>query len=62
MALTAREKQAQKLILGEVNKALDLLQGHLQKFCESTNGTSVPMIYIDKSIKIIKENMQKGAQ
>jgi hypothetical protein len=62
MTLSKKEKEAQRLILGEINKALDLLQNHLIKFCKDTNGTAVPMAYIDHSIKIIKENMEKGAR
>jgi hypothetical protein len=60
--LTPKEKEAQKIILSEINKAFDLLQNHLVDFCKNTKGTSVPMIYIEQSIKIIKENMAKGAQ
>lgn len=67
--LTANERKAQKLILEQVNTALDLLDGHLRKYCNEiaplynggTKVNSVPMEYIGTSIKIIKENMAKGA-
>lgn len=62
MALSKKEKEAQKIILGEVNKALDLLQAHLQKFCSDTKGTSIPMVYIEQSIKIMKESYAEGAK
>jgi hypothetical protein len=68
--LNANEQKAQALILEQVNNTLDLLQKHLQKYCDEVapmyNGgqkvTSVPMAYIDQSIKIVKENMAKGAK
>lgn len=65
--MTQNEQEAQKMILSEINKSLDLLQKHLHKYCNEVslqyNGvkaTSVPLIYIDQSIKIFKDNMQKG--
>lgn len=61
MALTANEKEAQKLILNEITRAFDLLETHLKNFCKDTKGTSVPLNYVEMSIKIIKENMAKGA-
>lgn len=60
--MTAKEKAAQQMILGEINKAMDLLEGHFKKFCAETNGTAVPMNYISNSIKVLKENMAKGAE
>lgn len=59
--LTENEIKAQKLILQEINKSFDLLEGHLSRFCADTKGTSIPMVYITESIKIIKQNMAKGA-
>lgn len=59
--LTENELQAQRLILKEINKTLDLLEGHLIKFCGDTKGTSIPLVYVTHAIKIIKENMAKGA-
>jgi hypothetical protein len=67
--LSESEKEAQKMILGEIDKAFDLLEKHLQKYCKEVapkyNGgkqvQDVPMIYIEQSIKIIKDNMKKGA-
>lgn len=67
--MNANEKKAQELILREINKALDLLEKHLQNYCDDVavkftgqKATSVPMIYISSSIKIIKENIVKGAK
>ena len=67
--LSADERKAQMLILAEIDKALDLLQTHLQKYCDEVapeyigqKATSVPMVYIANSIKIIKENYRKGAE
>ena len=69
MKLTKSEKEAQQLIQTEINKAIDLLHNHLQKYCDEVslayNGvkaTSVPMIYINESVKILKQNMQKGME
>jgi len=66
--MNKNEKKAQQLILSEVNKAFDLLESHLDKYCDEVapafigqKTTSVPMHYISQSIKIIKENMAKGA-
>lgn len=59
--MTDNEKKAQQLILLEINKALDLLENHLKKFCTDNKAQSVPIVYISASIKIIKENMAKGA-
>lgn len=68
--LTENERKAQALILEQVNNTLDMLQKHLQKYCDEVapmyNGgqkvTSVPMAYIEQSVKIIKKNMAKGAK
>jgi hypothetical protein len=67
-ALTENEKKAQRLILTEIDKAMDLLENHLQRYCDEVapqftgqKSTVVPMAYIKESIKIIKENMKKGA-
>jgi hypothetical protein len=62
MELTEKEKEAQKIIAKEVIKAVDLLTTHLEKFCENTKGTSVPIIYIKESVKIFKENYEKATQ
>jgi hypothetical protein len=69
MSLTNKEKKAQQLIVGEVNKALDMLQNHFKKYCEEVapmyndgkKSDSVPIIYIEQSIKIFKESFNKSA-
>lgn len=68
--LTRKERQAQKLILKEIDKAIDLLHEHFKKYCNEVaplyNGgqkaTAVPLEYIDRSVKIIKENYHIGAE
>lgn len=69
MGLNEREKQAQELIIKEVEKALDLLQAHLHKYCKEVapqftgvEGKSVPIHYIDESIKLFKNAYRKGAE
>lgn len=64
-----REKQAQELILKEVEKAIDLLEAHLKRYCTDVAmenfgqvATSVPMIYITESIKIMKRGYREGAE
>lgn len=67
--MTQKEKEAQKLIIGEVNKALDMLHAHFKKYCEEVaplynegkKSTTVPLVYIEQSIKIFKENFNKAA-
>lgn len=68
MQLNKKEKDAQRLIMGEIFKTLDLLQNHLQKYCDEVaplytgqKSTVVPMEYINQTVKTIKENMAKGA-
>ena len=66
--LTLNEKRAQILILNEINKTMDLLYTHLEKYCNevapSVTGkvtAEVPLFYIKKSIQTIKENMALGS-
>lgn len=67
MELSEDEKEAQKLIVAEIFKTMDLLENHLQKYCDEVailytgaKSTMVPMEYIKTSIKTIKEGFQKG--
>jgi len=68
--LIEREKQAQKLIVKEVEKALLLMQAHFKKYCEEVaptyndgkKATSVPMVYIERSTKIFLDNYKKAAE
>jgi hypothetical protein len=61
--LTKDEIEANKIILREIDKAMDLLENHLKNFCTTVapSATAVPMPYISKSIEILKTNMRKGA-
>jgi hypothetical protein len=67
--LTENEKKAQQLIVKEVNNALEMLELHFKKYCEEVaplyndgkKATSVPLIYIEQSIKIFKDNFNKAA-
>lgn len=66
--LTITEKKAQILILNEINKTLDLLYTHLEKYCNEVGPAftgkptpDVPLFYINKSIHLIKENMALGS-
>lgn len=61
MALNSNERKAQKLIVAEVEKAVLLLQSHLQKFCDENKAQSVPMVYIKASIEILLKSYKKGA-
>lgn len=65
--LTINEKKAQILILNEINKTLDLLYTHLEKYCNEVGPAftgkptpDVPLFYIKKSIHLIKVNMASG--
>lgn len=60
--LTPKEKQAQKMILDQIEKSMDLLKDHLHKFCKDNNAGSVPMVYIETSMKILIHNMRTGAE
>lgn len=60
MKLTTKEKEAQRLIIHEIEKSHDLLITHLEKFCADTAGKSVPLIYIKESIKILLQGYQSS--
>jgi hypothetical protein len=59
--LSENEKQAQELIAQQICATIDALDAHFTKFCENVKGTSVPLIYIKKSLEIYKENFTKEA-
>lgn len=59
--MTANEKKAHQIIVNEVNKAMNLLESHLSKFCKDTNGTAIPFIYVQSSIKILMDGYNNGA-
>lgn len=67
--LTNDEKIARDYIVKEVEKVLDLVESHFQKYCNEVainytgkQETSVPMIYIKNSISIIKKSYRQGAE
>ncbi len=49
--LTEKEKEGQRLIIGEVDKSMKLLEDFLLKFCQENQANSVPMIYVSTAIK-----------
>jgi hypothetical protein len=66
--LTRNEKKAQRLILGQIDNALDMLELHLKRYCneiapafEGKESTSVPMFYISKTVEQIKDGLYNGA-
>jgi hypothetical protein len=62
MQLTDKEKEAQKLIIESTQKAMDLLLTHLNSFCTTTGAVSIPMVYIESSVKILMEGLRKGIE
>jgi TPP-dependent indolepyruvate ferredoxin oxidoreductase alpha subunit len=66
--ISKNELEAKKLIVSEVEKAIDLLEEHLKKYCDELSikihgqkSNYVPMAYISESVKILKQNYRKGA-
>lgn len=59
--LTAKEKEAQAIILKSVSNALDVLTQHCKDCAKSFNSSVVPVSIIELGVKTIKENMLKGS-
>lgn len=62
IALTADEKKAQQIIINEVDKAVNLLVSHLNKFCVENKAGSVPFVYIKTSADILLKSYKEGAE
>lgn len=67
--LEYQTKKANELILNEVDKAMDLIEAHLKRYCTDVSmeafgqpSISVPMIYISESIKIMKKSYREGVE
>lgn len=58
--MTKKEIEAQDIIVHEVEKVVNILHAHLKKFSTDNGATSVPIVYIDHSVKILLENYKKG--
>ena len=53
-------KKGTELIRGEVNRALDLLNEHVQNHAKSHKIKEVPVQLIDIYVKIIKDSYKQG--
>lgn len=60
--LSDKEREAQKIIVNEVIKAIHLLNHHFRKYCDTNKVKDVPMAYIDYSSRVFMENYAKGAE
>lgn len=61
-ALNEKEKEAQGIIINEVDKAVTLLVTHLEKFCTENQALSVPIAYVKESARIMLKSYKDGAQ
>jgi len=69
MDLTENEKKAQEIILGEIEKGVDLLFRFCEKYCNEVapamyggdKATSVPLYYIKQGVDRLKKDMREGA-
>lgn len=61
MELTKNEKEAQQLILNEIQKAVDLLIVHSEKYCKNNQTQAIPMIVLKEFAKVLIKSLKKGA-
>ena len=61
MALSRKEKKAQKLIVDEVKKAVDLLGNTSSKYCKDHDTKAVPLVLLENYREILINNYKKGA-
>lgn len=58
MELTEKEIEAKKLILSEIEKAINTLEAHFEKHCAEYKTTMIPIIYIKTSNKIFLDGLK----
>ncbi|MCR9252278.1 MAG: hypothetical protein NXI20_17770 [bacterium] len=56
-----KEERAQRLIVDEVSKVLDLLHNQVDDFCKKNNTENVPKSLMQHYIKIVKDSYSEGA-
>ena len=62
MKLTKKEKEAQKLIVNEVERATNLLVKTSVNFCEENLTKAVPIIILKEFERVLLESYKKGAK
>lgn len=59
--LTKKEKEAQILIVKEVEKAVNLYVDTCQSYCDNNKTSHVPIILLQEYRKILLKSYKKGA-
>jgi hypothetical protein len=62
MKLTKKELEAQKLIVNEVEKAINLLIRTSENFCKENLTKAVPIVVLKEFERVLLENFKKGAE
>lgn len=60
--LNANEKQAQKIIINQVQQMMDLLLRHANKYCVDNSTGSIPFVVLKTSVDVMMKSFKEGAK